>query len=64
MNLYDYFDRISIIHLPERKDRYDALSKELRKPGIDIQGPKWTFLMHRGLKMRTDFRPEEFMAVI
>jgi glycosyl transferase, family 25 len=40
MNLYDYFDRISIIHLPERKDRYDALSKELRNLDIDIRGSK------------------------
>jgi len=40
MNLYDYFDRISIIHLPERKDRYDALSKELRALDIDIRGSK------------------------
>jgi glycosyl transferase, family 25 len=40
MNLYEYFDRISIIHLPERKDRYDALSKELRRLGIDIAGSK------------------------
>jgi glycosyl transferase, family 25 len=40
MNLYEYFDRISIIHLPERKDRYDALSKELRRLVIDIAGSK------------------------
>ncbi len=40
MNLYEYFDRISIIHLPERKDRYYALVKELRRMGIDIRGSK------------------------
>lgn len=40
MNLYEYFDRISIIHLSERKDRLDALSRELRGLGIDIGHPK------------------------
>jgi glycosyl transferase, family 25 len=40
MNLYEYFDRISIIHLPERTDRYRALSKELRSLSIDIERPK------------------------
>jgi len=40
MNLYEYFDRISIIHLPERTDRYDALSKEVRRLDIDIAGSK------------------------
>jgi GR25 family glycosyltransferase involved in LPS biosynthesis len=40
MNLSDCFDRISVIHLPERKDRYDSLSLELRGLGIDIRDPK------------------------
>jgi glycosyl transferase, family 25 len=40
MALYDYFDRIAIIHLPERKDRYDSLARELRALGADIRQPK------------------------
>ncbi|MGD0893183.1 MAG: hypothetical protein ABR923_16795 [Terracidiphilus sp.] len=40
MNLSDYFDRISIIHLPERKDRFRSLSRELRGLSIDIGHPK------------------------
>jgi glycosyl transferase, family 25 len=40
MTLYDYFDRISIIHLPNRLDRYQSLSTELRDLGIDIRQPK------------------------
>jgi glycosyl transferase family 25 len=40
MTLYEYFDRIAIIHLPERKDRFKSLSGELRSLGIDIAQPK------------------------
>jgi GR25 family glycosyltransferase involved in LPS biosynthesis len=40
MNLPEYFDRISIIHLPERRDRYESLRIELRRLGIDIKDPK------------------------
>jgi hypothetical protein len=40
MTLYEYFDRIAIIHLPDRRDRYESLSKELRDVGIDIQQSK------------------------
>lgn len=40
MTLPDYFDRISIIHLPERKDRFDSMAKELRSLGIRIEDPK------------------------
>ena len=40
MTLYDYFDRIAIIHLPSRRDRYHSLSTEFRRMGIDIQQPK------------------------
>lgn len=40
MELYDYFDRIAIIHLPERTDRYRALRRELARAGIDIHGSK------------------------
>lgn len=36
MNLLDYFDRISIIHLKERADRYRELARELRRLGIEI----------------------------
>lgn len=34
--LLDYFGRIEIIHLRERIDRYNALSRELARIGIDI----------------------------
>jgi glycosyl transferase family 25 len=40
MNLYEYFDRIAIIHLPDRRDRYQSLATELRDVGFDIQQPK------------------------
>jgi hypothetical protein len=40
MTLYEYFDRIAIIHLPDRRDRFQALSAELRDMGIDIRQPK------------------------
>jgi glycosyl transferase family 25 len=40
MVLYDYFDRIAVIHLPEREDRYDSLARELRAIGADIRHPK------------------------
>jgi hypothetical protein len=35
-----YFDRICIIHLPERNDRYVALERELQALGVDIDGDK------------------------
>ncbi len=38
--LLDYFERLYIIHLPERVDRYRALGTELLNIGIDIQDPK------------------------
>ena len=40
MKLIDYFERICIIHLPDRIDRIHALERELRPLGIDINGPK------------------------
>jgi GR25 family glycosyltransferase involved in LPS biosynthesis len=40
MRLYDYFDRIAIIHLPNRLDRYQSLSSELSAIDIDIKQPK------------------------
>jgi GR25 family glycosyltransferase involved in LPS biosynthesis len=40
MTLYEYFDRVAIIHLPERRDRLQSLSAELRRMGADIQEPK------------------------
>jgi glycosyl transferase family 25 len=40
MTLYEYFDRIAIIHLPNRRDRFQSLSAELRDVGIDIRQPK------------------------
>ena len=40
MGILDYFDRLAIIHLPAREDRFRALSRELSRIGIDINGPK------------------------
>lgn len=40
MTLFDYFDRTSIIHLPEREDRWRALERELRPLGIGLQDSK------------------------
>jgi len=40
MTLYEYFDPIAIIHLPDRRDRFQSLSAELRDVGIDIRQPK------------------------
>lgn len=40
MSLLEYFDRISIIHLKEREDRYSALVRELRSMGIGITHTK------------------------
>ena len=40
MSLGQYFDRVEIIHLPERQDRYDALALELRALGLAIDGAK------------------------
>ena len=42
MDLYDYFGRIAIIHLPERTDRLRALKRELTRIGIDVRGSKVT----------------------
>jgi glycosyl transferase family 25 len=42
MDLYDYFGRIAIIHLPERTDRLRALQRELTRVGIDVRGTKVT----------------------
>jgi hypothetical protein len=36
----EYFERIYVIHLPERVDRYVALGRALRTLGIDIGGHK------------------------
>ncbi len=36
MTLYEYFDRIAIIHLPHRLDRFQSISTELRDLGIEI----------------------------
>jgi hypothetical protein len=38
--LLDYFDRISIVHLRARADRYGALVRELRRLGIEITHAK------------------------
>jgi len=40
MNLLDYFDRVSIVHLKERTDRYSSLVAELRRLGIEITDSK------------------------
>src|SRR5437016_1620214 len=38
--LFEYFDRVEIIHLPERTDRLEALRNELARVGLDIDSPK------------------------
>ena len=40
MGFFDYFDRLAIVHLPAREDRFRALSRELSRIGIDIHGSK------------------------
>jgi len=42
MEILDYFDRLAIIHLPDRDDRLKALTKELARIGVDIDSPKVT----------------------
>jgi glycosyl transferase, family 25 len=38
--LFDYFDRVAIIHLPERVDRLNMLRAELADVGLNIDDPK------------------------
>jgi glycosyl transferase family 25 len=38
--ILDYFDRLAIVHLPEREDRFRALKNELSRIGIDIECSK------------------------
>jgi glycosyl transferase, family 25 len=40
MGILDYFDRLAIVHLPDREDRYRALKHELSRIGIDIECSK------------------------
>jgi glycosyl transferase family 25 len=40
MRILDYFDRLAIIHLPAREDRYQALKHELSRIDIDIKCSK------------------------
>ena len=40
MGILDYFDRLAIIHLPDREDRFRALGRELSRIGIDIKCSK------------------------
>jgi glycosyl transferase family 25 len=40
MSILDYFDRMAIVHLPDRVDRFRGLRRELARIGIDIRGPK------------------------
>jgi glycosyl transferase family 25 len=42
MQMIDYFDRLAIIHLPDREDRLKALTKELLRIGVDIDSRKVT----------------------
>ena len=38
--LFDYFDRVAIIHLPQRGDRFRSLKAELEGVGLDIHCDK------------------------
>src|SRR5271165_6347987 len=40
MGILNYFDRMAIVHLPDREDRFRALRTELSRIDIDINGPK------------------------
>jgi glycosyl transferase family 25 len=40
MGILEYFDRLAIVHLPNRTDRYRSLQHELSRIGIDIKDPK------------------------
>src|ERR1700691_3754585 len=40
MGVLDYFDRLAVVHLPDREDRYRALKHELSRIGIDIECSK------------------------
>jgi len=40
MRILEYFDRLAIVHLPDRKDRYHALQRELSRIGVDITDAK------------------------
>jgi glycosyl transferase, family 25 len=42
MKFQDYFDRVAIIHLKHRTDRFGPLVGELRRLGIDITAPRVT----------------------
>ena len=42
MEILDYFDRLAIVHLPDREDRLRALARELARIGVDIKSPKVT----------------------
>ena len=42
MGILNYFDRMAIVHLPDREDRFRALRAELLRVGIDIHDPKVT----------------------
>ncbi len=35
--MFEAFDRVEIIHLRERRDRFEALSRELRRQGFSIE---------------------------
>lgn len=40
MSLLEYFQQVSIIHLPDRVDRHRAMARELSHLGIDIRDPR------------------------
>jgi GR25 family glycosyltransferase involved in LPS biosynthesis len=40
MGILEYFDRLAIVHLPARLDRYRGLRRELSRIGIDIDSSK------------------------
>lgn len=51
MSVISSFDRIGILHLPERRDRYRSIRRELARAGIDIQSAK--------VRIPVPYRPEE-----
>jgi glycosyl transferase, family 25 len=40
MSMIGHFERIAVIHLPERRDRYLSIKSELARMGVNIQSSK------------------------
>ena len=63
MILKEYFDRIAIVHLRERVDRYATLKRELGLLSIDIADRKFQYLKHQSRQRQMGLPQKEFTAV-